>query len=488
MAEIIHRGDSYLIRTSNGYYASGKQKRPSMTWRPEPGMTESQIKNEVNRQAVLFDESVKTGKQLSGNMKFEIYAISIWTPIAKQELSPKTFEGYKHMLKRLIVAFGQLRMDKIRPHHLIEFYKNLGETGIRSMRYKATNRLMQRFIKDEIPALTIAKQAKVAEMTVFAAVKGKNVSEKTARAVANVMKIKFVDAFHPVDADAVLSGSSLLHYHRLVSTMLTTAVHLQIIPSNPATNVKAPRKSQKESRYLDDEQAKVLIEKLQSEPVMQRAMITMLMYTGMRRGEMCGLKWSDIDYNKRIIQIKRSLQYLPDRGLFEKEPKNSSSKRAIKVPQITIGLLRELEAWIEAEKTAQGDQWLGCDYVFLSQHGGPMRPDYVTRWFSEFVKKNDLPNVSVHSLRHTNASLMIASGTDLRTVSKRLGHAQTSTTTNIYAHAIRSADEAASETLENILDPVPKKPIKLRKAAGQLTILAGNIIPIRHKQGTVPSI
>lgn len=82
----------------------------------------------------------------------------------------------------------------------------------------------------------------------------------------------------------------------------------------------------------------------------------------------------------------------------------------------------------------------------------------LTGWFKEFVKRTDLPQVHIHSLRHTNATLLIAGGTDVvRTVSRRLGHAQTTTTMNIYSHAIRSADESAAETLENLLDPLKKK-------------------------------
>ena len=91
--------------------------------------------------------------------------------------------------------------------------------------------------------------------------------------------------------------------------------------------------------------------------------------------------------------------------------------------------------------------------MFTRWNGSPFNPDDLTRWFRSFIKDNHLPDVSIHSLRHTNATLMIAGGTDIRTVSKRLGHAQTSTTTNIYAHAIKSADEAAAQTLEHLLDP-----------------------------------
>lgn len=91
--------------------------------------------------------------------------------------------------------------------------------------------------------------------------------------------------------------------------------------------------------------------------------------------------------------------------------------------------------------------------MFTRDNGLPLHPDTISGWFHKFVMKNNLPDVTIHSLRHTNASLLIANGINLTTVSKRLGHANTATTTKIYAHAIRSADEIAADTLDDILNP-----------------------------------
>ena len=103
-----------------------------------------------------------------------------------------------------------------------------------------------------------------------------------------------------------------------------------------------------------------------------------------------------------------------------------------------------------------GNLWEDNDKLFTQWNGKPIHPDSISNWFAAFVRKNNLPNVSIHSLRHTNATLLIASGTPLKTVSNRLGHAQLSTTGNIYAHAIRATDKAAAETLQDILSPNKK--------------------------------
>ena len=120
-------------------------------------------------------------------------------------------------------------------------------------------------------------------------------------------------------------------------------------------------------------------------------------------------------------------------------------------------MLKEYRAWQNQERLKVGDQWKDSDRVFTRWNGTPFRPDTLTNWFSDFVKRSGLPPVTVHSLRHTNATLLISSGTNLRTVSARLGHSQTSTTANIYAHAIQSADAAAAEALNDILQPLQKQ-------------------------------
>jgi len=119
-------------------------------------------------------------------------------------------------------------------------------------------------------------------------------------------------------------------------------------------------------------------------------------------------------------------------------------------------LLKDYRIWQLKRKLELGDQWIDDDFLFTQWNGRVMNPDTLTKWFRQFIKKNGLCKGTIQSLRHTNATLLIAAGTPLLTVSRRLGHAQASTTSNIYAHAIRSADEVAAETIQDILHPVKK--------------------------------
>ncbi len=143
--------------------------------------------------------------------------------------------------------------------------------------------------------------------------------------------------------------------------------------------------------------------------------------------------------------------YLPEKGLFEDSTKTSHSQRILKVYNTALQLLKKYKIIQNQERLKSGDQWNHSNYVFTQWNGKPIHPDSVTAWFKNFIKRHSLPNVSIHSLRHTNASLLITNGINITTVSKRLGHSNIAITASIYAHAIQSAEEAAADTLQNLL-------------------------------------
>ena len=239
--------------------------------------------------------------------------------------------------------------------------------------------------------------------------------------------------------------------------MLSTAVKWQLIFSNPCSRVVLPKNKRKEAVYLDEEQATQLLHALENESVQHQVIVKLLLFTGMRRGELCGLEWKDIDFERAVISVRRSSLYLSGKGVFEDETKNETSERCMKVSDDVIAMLRIWRAEQAKERLRLGDQWQNSDRLFTAWNGAPIRPDVITAWFHKFVTKNGLPPIHIHSLRHTNATLLIAAGTNLTTVAARLGHANTTTTSKIYAHAIRSADEAAAEALQDILHPVRKQ-------------------------------
>ena len=132
--------------------------------------------------------------------------------------------------------------------------------------------------------------------------------------------------------------------------------------------------------------------------------------------------------------------------------------------RLALDLLGQLKHWQEEQAHRLGSAWYNPDnLVFTNDYGGPIHPDTLTKWFTRFCRDSGFRQVHIHSLRHTCASLMIADGTPLVVVSRRLGHAQVSTTANIYSHVIASADEKAAQIGDRFADVVPAKPVKKRE-------------------------
>lgn len=457
MATIQKRSNGYFISVSCGYDNTGKQIRRTMTYRPEEGMTAKQIEKEVKRQAVLFEEKCRSGNILSGSVKFAVFS-EMWLDDHKRQLRPKTYSRYKAMLPRINAAIGHLRLDRIQPLHLRKFYDNLAESGVRAdIKYKCNIDVAGYMKEHKLTGAEISRRSGLSSATVSSLKKGNNVTEKSAAAFAEYMGQRLDKLFTAVDADKTLSGKTVLHHHRLISSILGTAVEWGVIASNPCDRTQAPKAEKTEPRYLDEKQAAAMLALLDYEPFDFRIMIRVLLFTGLRRGELLGLEWQDIDFEKRLLNVRRSSLYLPELGVYEDETKNDSSDRLFKVSQTVIDDLKEYRVWQLEQRFKVGDRWHDTNRLFTNPEGKPLNPDTLSGWFSDFVKahRDELPYVSVHSLRHTNATLQIAAGVPITTVSMRLGHSNAATTGRIYAHAIKSADEAAAEAIDDIL--VPKR-------------------------------
>ncbi len=231
--------------------------------------------------------------------------------------------------------------------------------------------------------------------------------------------------------------------------------------------MKAPKLEHTEAAFLDDEQAKHVLELLDKEDIKWKTAMYLLIFSGMRRSELLGLEWSDIDFDNRVIHIKRTSQYVQHMGIITKSPKNETSIRTIKLSEMMFDLLREYKLYWNSLRTSLIDRWkpfidikladgsiktVRNERLFIKEDSTPMNPDSLTDWTSKFVKRNKLPHFTPHSLRHTHATLLIAEGVSVSAVSRRLGHSSIATTSRIYVHAIQSADEIASDVIDSKLN------------------------------------
>ena len=458
MATITKQGKGYKITVSQGYDFRGKRLRQYMTWTPSPGMTERQIKKEVERQAVLFEEKVNSGLSADANIRFADFAEKYMKEYAQLYLKPKTVSTYTDNLRRINQAIGHIKLNELKTAHINSFYQNLQEEGIRSRTTAVCKIDIQEHIGTKRGALTaFARKTGVSRSTIGQAIEKKPISKESAEAIAAAIGMAASRAFDITTHTEPLAPSSVISYHRTLSSILTRAVKWGYIQHNPADAAEKPKLGNREAAYLEEDEARHLLELLQEVPIRWRTLITFDLMSGLRRGELLGLRWQDVDFDKRTITIRQTSNYLPGKGVYTGTPKTATSARPLMLSNTAIMMLMEYKVWQDAQRKAVGDAWEDEDgRVFTTESGAPIFPDSVTQWFSSFVDGTDLPKVTIHSLRHTFASLLIADGVPLVVVSQQLGHAQASTTANIYAHAIASAHAKAAQTFDRFSDLVSR--------------------------------
>ena len=223
-----------------------------------------------------------------------------------------------------------------------------------------------------------------------------------------------------------------------------------LIPSNPADRVILPKAEKKDVNYFQPETVTAIREALETEPIKWQMLTHMLLITGARRGEILGLKWANVDFKGFRVYVCNNILYTPERGVYEDTPKTEQSKRYISLPAETMRILKQYQTWQLSERLRLGEYYQDQGFVFAQDNGKPMHPDSVTDWLSKFSKRHNLPHINPHAFRHTMASMLYFNGVDSVSISKRLGHAQVSTTANIYAHVMEEADHKNADILAEI--------------------------------------
>lgn len=451
MATITKRNKSYQFRVYAGYDITGKQIVKSKTWTPPADWSEKRAEKEAVVQAALFEDQVRNGLAGNGKIRFSDFAELWFTQYAEKQLRPRTVARYRELLVRIDLALGHLPLEKIRPVNLLEFYGSLANVEPSNATYCCRMDLRKILKERSITQAKFSKLTDVSLTTLSSAWHQQPISRKSAEKICAGLDVPLGDYFSPTDPGLCLSPTTVRHYHSLISDILSDAVRWQYIPFSPCDRIDPPKVASPEILYLDDTQTRQLVTELRKAPGFYRRAIQLLLLTGMRRGELLGLEWKDVNWEDQSLRIMRTSQYLPERGVYTDETKNASSCRLIEVSQQVITILQKQQQWQQIQKKISGDTWIESDRIITGEDGSPMRPDRLSSWFRKFIRQTELPPIKIHSLRHTYATLCIANGVPLTAVAEQLGHATVATTANIYAHAIKSAKIAGANKVSSIV-------------------------------------
>lgn len=234
-----------------------------------------------------------------------------------------------------------------------------------------------------------------------------------------------------------LSAKTVRNIHQIISSAMNLAREQKLIASNPAEGCALPRLEHREMQTLPAEQLQSFLREARDSGVFELYYLELA--TGLRRGELLGLKWEDIDLERGDLRVKRQIARI-NGEVVEAPLKTKNAYRTLPLAEDTIGVL-------EAQRKKAGDS----PWVFPSPTGGPISPDSVLHRLHRVLKRAGLPRIRFHDLRHTFATLALQNGVDVKTVSGMLGHFSAGFTLDTYAHVTSASQRQAAKTMGNIL-------------------------------------
>lgn len=248
-----------------------------------------------------------------------------------------------------------------------------------------------------------------------------------------------------------IAPQTVKRYTTVLRSMLTMAYKMYYMDDDVGLSRRLtfPKERYQEVDVFTIEESKAILAATKTEPINIRLLIELALFTGMRRSEIVGLKWSDINFDKQSLSVRRSIYNPKGEKSIEKEPKSHSSFRTIAIPNCLCETLEEYKKSQE-QYSLSLSTWQNLEYVFTAKNGNVMNPQTPTKQFSKFLDRHNIRHLKFHCLRHTSATILLANGCDIKTISARLGHSSIETT-NIYVHMLESVDKQAAITFENLI-------------------------------------
>ncbi len=248
------------------------------------------------------------------------------------------------------------------------------------------------------------------------------------------------------------SEKTIKHHYTLISEILNCAVKWGYLYNNPNKNVIPIKVHKKEIQCYSPEDVEKLLNVLKNESIKYQAIILLAIDSGCRRGEITGLNWEDIDFEKSTININKATQYVAGYGTFEKSTKTDTSNRIIYIAPTTMQILRQYKKEQYKQQMLLGSEWKNSKRVFTTDYGEDMHPDRPYKILKQIIKKYNLKDITFHGLRHTSISLQINSGIQTQIISKRAGHSNVSITHNIYSHFFDNEFKDVANKMDTFLN------------------------------------
>ncbi|MFI1291035.1 tyrosine-type recombinase/integrase [Streptomyces sp. NPDC020792] len=256
--------------------------------------------------------------------------------------------------------------------------------------------------------------------------------------------------------DKRLSPLTVTYIHSVLKSALEHAVREDDLPRNVARNIKTPAPRPRRFKPFTASEARHFLHAASGDRL--NALYELALRTGLRRGELLGLHWEDLDLDGGTASIHRSLQRTPTGGLTILHTKTRASERRIALPTECINSLKAHQEQQQGERQGTGTAWSDSGLVFTTPTGGPIDPANLTRRFGRLVNRAGLRGIRFHDLRHSTATLLLEQGVDLVVIKELLGHAHIGVTAGVYAHVRLRLQRQAVDTLGGVLGSTADDP------------------------------
>lgn len=422
MAQIEKRGNSYRITVYTGRDIYGKKLRETTTFTPDPSLTPKKKEKAIQDFARNYEQQVLNGMVLDGRKTTLKEFSERWMEeYGKQHLQPRTIESYNGELARILPKLGHYKLSELKPATLNSFFSAMTKDGARL---------------DGKPG-GYAKATIARTKAVLASI----------LSTASDWELIEKNPLEKVHYEAEPASETIKFF-----TTEQANIFLQYIEQPYTVTTKGHKR-------IDDTGIEYTVGDYTTKKEMQeqlRILFNLALFGGLRKGELLALEWSDIDFKNDIVSISKAATVVGNQQSV-KCPKTKNSHRKVSIPHFLTQRIQKLKTDRIRYRLSLGDYWQGGDWLFIQENGKQMNYSTPTAAFHDTLLRynkdhaEQLPVIPLHGLRHTSATLLIANNLDVRSVSSRLGHAQTSTTLNIYSHALQEADKKAASTLENLL-------------------------------------
>ena len=336
----------------------------------------------------------------------------------------KTQAEVKEKLKKAIRENGQVDVVKAEQYTVGQWmdvwFENYAKIKVRPSSHQTYRGYIDNHIKPNIGTLPLKKLT----------------SLELQRFYKKLLTSGRVDRIEAQKQPKGLSPKTVRNINQVISSAMELAKEQRLILTNPTDSCALPRLEHREMHTLPAEQLASFFREARESGVFEMYYIELA--TGLRRGELLGLKWGDIDLAQGTIRVQRQVARI-NGEIVEAPLKTKNSYRTVSIGPDAAGILRDLQAKSKSE------------YVFPSPNGGPISPDSVLHMLHRVLKRAGLPKVRFHDLRHTFATLALQNGVDIKTVSGMLGHYSAGFTLDTYAHVTTAAQKAAAGTMGNVL-------------------------------------